>query len=97
MNLDRQSDFVRMDQQADKLGFTHYRYYQTLKGILIENSMYVGACEERKALKTQWRNCCRTSMSRMIIHYAGIIICPVSIILPLKSKRPVVYVAGPRG
>src|SRR5947208_9260690 len=41
LELDRQSDFVSMDQLTDKLGFTHYRFYQTLKGIPIENSMYV--------------------------------------------------------
>src|SRR6476660_9200549 len=33
LDLDKQSDFVLMDQQADKLGFTHYRSYQTLRGI----------------------------------------------------------------
>ena len=41
LDLDRRSDFVSMDLQADKLGFKHYRFYQTLKGIPIENSMYV--------------------------------------------------------
>ena len=51
LDLDRQSDFVRMDQQADKLGFTHYRFYQTLKGIPIENSMYVAHVKNGKLSK----------------------------------------------
>ncbi len=51
LDLDRQSDFVRMDQQADKLGFTHYRFYQTLKGIPIENSMYVAHVRNGKLSK----------------------------------------------
>jgi Zn-dependent metalloprotease len=40
-----------MDQQADKLGFTHYRFYQTLKGIPIENSMYVAHVKNGKLSK----------------------------------------------
>ena len=51
LDLDKQSDFVRMDQQADKLGFTHYRFYQTLKGIPIENSMYVAHVKNGKLSK----------------------------------------------
>jgi len=51
LDLDPRSDFVRTDQQADKLGFTHYRYYQTLKGIPIENSMYVAHIKNGKLSK----------------------------------------------
>lgn len=41
LNLDAQTDFVLINQQTDKLGLTHYRFYQTYKGIPVENSMYV--------------------------------------------------------
>gem|GEM_PF-2044288 len=41
LNLDAQTDFILINQQTDKLGFTHYRFYQTYKGIPVENSMYV--------------------------------------------------------
>src|SRR6476620_4142129 len=51
LDLDRRSDFVSMDQQADKLGFTHYRFYQPLKGIPIENSMYVAHVRNGKLSK----------------------------------------------
>jgi len=51
LDLDKQSDFVSMDQQADKIGFTHYRFYQTLKGIPIENSMYVAHVRNGKLSK----------------------------------------------
>src|ERR1044072_8050709 len=51
LDLDKRSDFVRMDQQADKLGFTHYRLYQTLKGIPIENSMYLAHVKNGKLSK----------------------------------------------
>ena len=51
LDLDKQSDFVSIDQQADKLGFTHYRFYQTLKGIPVENSMYVAHVKGGKLSK----------------------------------------------
>jgi len=51
LDLDKQSDFVSMEQQADKLGFTHYRFYQTLRGIPIENSMYVAHVKGGKLSK----------------------------------------------
>ena len=51
LDLDKQSDFVLMDQQADKLGFTHYRSYQTLRGIPVENSMYVAHVKNGRLLK----------------------------------------------
>lgn len=41
LRLDDQVGFVLIDQQSDGLGFTHYRFYQTFKGIPIENSMYI--------------------------------------------------------
>jgi Zn-dependent metalloprotease len=41
LNPDAQTDFVLINQQTDKLGFTHYRFYQTYKGIPVENSMYI--------------------------------------------------------
>jgi len=41
LGLDDQSDLVLMNKQTDALGFTHYRFYQTFKGIPVENSMYV--------------------------------------------------------
>ena len=51
LELDRRSDFVSMDQQRDKLGFTHYRFYQTLKEIPIENSMYIAHVKNGKLSK----------------------------------------------
>ena len=40
-DLDPNSDLVVMNTETDKLGFTHYRYYQTYKGIPVENAMYI--------------------------------------------------------
>ncbi|MFI5188585.1 MAG: M4 family metallopeptidase, partial [Chitinophagales bacterium] len=51
LELDRQSDLILMNQQTDKLGFMHYRFYQTLKGIPIENSMYVAHVQNGKISK----------------------------------------------
>ncbi len=51
LDLATQSDLVLLDQQTDKLGFTHYRVYQTLKGIPIENSMYLAHVSAGKLLK----------------------------------------------
>ena len=39
--LDANSDLVVKKQESDKLGFIHYRYLQTYKGIPVENAMYV--------------------------------------------------------
>jgi Zn-dependent metalloprotease len=41
LELDQNSDLVLLKTQQDKLGFIHYRYYQTYKGVPIENSMYI--------------------------------------------------------
>ena len=39
--LDPNSDLVISSTETDKLGFTHYRYYQTYKSIPVENAMYI--------------------------------------------------------
>ncbi len=39
--LDAQSDLIVKKQESDKLGFIHYRYYQTYKGIPVENAAYI--------------------------------------------------------
>ena len=39
--LDPNSDLVVSSTETDKLGFTHYRYYQTYKSIPVENAMYI--------------------------------------------------------
>ncbi len=39
--IDAKSNLVLMNAEADKLGCTHYRYYQTYSGIPVENSMYI--------------------------------------------------------
>jgi bacillolysin len=39
--IDASSDLVLARTEQDKLGYLHYRYYQTYKGIPVENSMYV--------------------------------------------------------
>lgn len=41
LGLDAGSDLVLKNSETDKLGFTHYRYNQTYKGIPVENAMYV--------------------------------------------------------
>src|SRR6185369_2818008 len=51
LDLDKRSDFVSMEQQGDRLGFTHYRFYQTLRGIPIENSMYIAHVRNGKLSK----------------------------------------------
>lgn len=51
LDLDKQSDLALINQQADKLGFTHYRFHQTYKGIPIENSMYIAHVQNGKLLK----------------------------------------------
>ncbi len=39
--LDANSDLVLQNSETDNLGMTHHRYYQTYKGIPVENSMYI--------------------------------------------------------
>src|SRR6478736_1459213 len=39
--LDADADLVLAKTEPDKLGYVHYRYYQTYKGIPVENSMYI--------------------------------------------------------
>lgn len=39
--INQNSDLVLQRTIQDKLGFIHYRFYQTYKGIPIENSMYI--------------------------------------------------------
>jgi Zn-dependent metalloprotease len=41
LGLDPLSDLVLMGKETDELGYTHYRFYQTYKGIPVENSMYI--------------------------------------------------------
>lgn len=41
LNLDPEVGFVLLNEQSDALGFTHYRFTQTYKGLPIENSMYI--------------------------------------------------------
>ncbi len=40
-NLDENSDLVLKSTEPDNLGFVHYRFYQTYRGIPIENTMYI--------------------------------------------------------
>ncbi|MGN6617706.1 MAG: M4 family metallopeptidase [Ilyomonas sp.] len=39
--LDANSNLVLMNKEVDQIGQSHYRYYQTYKGIPIENTMYI--------------------------------------------------------
>jgi Zn-dependent metalloprotease len=41
LNLDPSSDLVVISSEADDVGQTHYRYYQTFNGIPVENTMYI--------------------------------------------------------
>lgn len=41
LGIDANSDLVLTKTESDKLGYTHYKYYQTYKGIPVENSMYI--------------------------------------------------------
>src|SRR3954468_10918507 len=41
LSLDPNSDLVLIKTEQDKLGFIHYRYYQTYRSVPVENSMYV--------------------------------------------------------
>src|SRR5882672_241434 len=40
-DLDKNSELVLQRTEQDKLGFIHYHFYQTYKGIPVENSMYI--------------------------------------------------------
>jgi Zn-dependent metalloprotease len=40
LGLNQNSELVLNKTEQDRLGFTHYRYYQTYRSIPIENSMY---------------------------------------------------------
>jgi bacillolysin len=40
-NLDENSDLVLKSTEPDNLGFVHYRFYQTYRGVPIENTMYI--------------------------------------------------------
>ncbi|QEC67871.1 T9SS type A sorting domain-containing protein [Panacibacter ginsenosidivorans] len=39
--LDANADLILTKTEPDKLGYIHYRYFQTYKGIPVENSMYI--------------------------------------------------------
>lgn len=39
--VDAGSELILSKTESDKLGYTHYRYYQTYKGIPVEHSMYI--------------------------------------------------------
>ena len=41
LELNKNSKLELLNQQTDKQGVTHYRFYQTYNGIPIENSMYI--------------------------------------------------------
>jgi bacillolysin len=41
LNLNKNSDMVLMRSESDKLGFIHFRYYQTYNGVPVENTMYI--------------------------------------------------------
>ena len=41
LDLNQNSDLVLSKTEQDKLGFIHYKYYQTYKGVPVENSMYI--------------------------------------------------------
>lgn len=41
LDLNKNSDLVLQRTEQDKIGFIHYRFYQTYKGIPVENSMYI--------------------------------------------------------
>jgi bacillolysin len=46
--LNANSDLVLMRTEPDKLGLTHYRYYQTYHNIPVENSMYIAHIKSGK-------------------------------------------------
>ncbi len=50
LGLDAGSALVLKSTEKDKLGFIHYRYFQTYNNIPVENSMYVVHTKNNKAL-----------------------------------------------
>lgn len=48
--LDPNSDLVLVRAETDKLGYVHYRYYQSYQGIPIENSMYIAHTKAGKIM-----------------------------------------------
>ena len=46
--LNANSDLVLLRTETDKLGLTHYRYYQTYHNIPVENSMYIAHTKSGK-------------------------------------------------
>lgn len=48
LGLDPQSELVLIKQEEDDLGNVNYRFYQTYKGVPIENSMYIIQTKNRK-------------------------------------------------
>ena len=46
--FDVNSDLILQNNETDKLGMTHYRYYQTYKGIPVENAMYIAHISQGK-------------------------------------------------
>ena len=41
LGINNNAGFVLKRTEQDKLGFVHFRYYQTYKGVPIENSMLI--------------------------------------------------------
>jgi Zn-dependent metalloprotease len=41
VDLNQSSDLILKKTESDKLGFVHYRYYQTYKNVPVENTMYI--------------------------------------------------------
>lgn len=41
LDLNQHSELVLQRTEQDKIGFIHYRFYQTYKGVPVENSMYI--------------------------------------------------------
>ena len=48
LGLNSNSDLVLFKTESDKLGFTHYRFYQTYAGIPVENTMLVAHVKDGK-------------------------------------------------
>ncbi len=41
LNLNDKADLILKRTEQDKLGFIHFRFYQTYRGVPVENSMFV--------------------------------------------------------
>lgn len=41
LNLDGNADLILKRTEQDKLGYIHFRYYQTYRGVPVENSMFI--------------------------------------------------------